>query len=97
MDNRQVIVGSNCFPASEYTSMKRYSKKVKSKVFISFTKLLNSYNKSMERTDKMDWQQSRLRRNWRRKKYYFHIFNWIIGAALINSWLFISESIQKLL
>lgn len=91
-DNNIVTIGTNIISSSPLKELNRYSKEQKKKISIPFPSILSNYNSFMGGTDKLDQFISNYRVSVRRKKYYMAIFNWLISAAVYNSWIIYKKS-----
>ncbi|CAG0903911.1 unnamed protein product [Cyprideis torosa] len=86
-DNAPVTIASTVHGTKPMVDVKRYSQKEKKHIKVPQPKLIQEYNRAMGGTDTMDQNVSSYRIGIRQRKYWWCIYNWILGATMQNSWL----------
>ena len=86
-DNSVVTVASTVHSSQSAQEVRRWSRKEKKHISVQQPNLIKEYNKAMGETDQMDQNIGCYRIGIRQKKFWWSIYNWILGAAMQNAWL----------
>lgn len=86
-DNGVVHCASNYVGVNPISSVKRYDKKEKMAKSFQCPGLIKAYNSYMGGVDTHDMLQALYRLDYKSRKWYKRIFNWVIQAAITNAWI----------
>ncbi len=87
MDNAVVTLASTVNGNELYGKVPRYSVKMKKKVEINCPYIVKQYNKHMGGTDRQDQNVNNYRISFRRKKWWWCIFTWLVDVSVQNAWI----------
>lgn len=86
-DNKTVLLLSYFVGEQPTTTVKRFDKKKKEPVEVSFPAIVKQYNVHMGGVDLLDSHIGRYRIKMRSRKWYMWLFYHLLDIAIINSWL----------
>ncbi|KAK9752886.1 Transposase IS4 [Popillia japonica] len=86
LDNNVLSVASTCHGVNPTAQVKRFSQKEKRIIQVSRPSVITEYNRFMGGTDLMDENISRYRISFRRKKWRWPLFTWLLDTSVVNAW-----------
>lgn len=93
MDNKSVLMTSNCTSADDTTTTKRWDKTLARYIDVSMPNLIENYNKNMGGVDILDQSMEYYRTFMKTKKWTLKVILHFIDLSVTNAWrLYITEA-----
>lgn len=86
MDNKAVLMVSNCTSADEIVKVKRWDKKMKSYIDVTMPKVIDNYNKNMGGVDVLDQSMEYYRTFIKTRKWTLKVILHFIDLSIVNAW-----------
>lgn len=86
-DNKAVTLLSTLAGVHPTTQVKRYDRKLKTKIDVDCPNVIKMYNKHMGGVDLLDSIMGRHKIGIRSKKWYFRLFYHLLDLSIVNAWL----------
>lgn len=86
-DNAVVTIASTLLREDPIGKVKRWSKQLKKYIQVDIPHVVDTYNKNMGGTDRMDENINAYRISIRGKKWWWPLFTWLIDASIQNAWI----------
>ena len=79
-------MASNQYGMEPLTTVGRYSRAEHRRVDVPCPSLIKKYNAGMGGVDLLDSSVALYRVNWRKRKWYWPIYNWSLSIMAVNAW-----------
>ena len=85
-DNQVVTIMSTLYGVYPQDQASRWSREQKKRILVTRPAAVREYNRQMGGTDRMNQNVNKYRIRVQGKKFYWHVFTWLLDVAVGNAW-----------